>query len=47
MYCDYDKYATLDDMVNTILEHLVTNTDYNKGFTTGDIVRDAERYFKL
>ena len=47
MYCDHDEVVTVDDMVNNILEHLAANADYYKQFHTGDLLWDAEGYFKF
>ena len=47
LYCDYDEIVTVDHMVNNILDHLATNAEYYKQFNTGDLIWNAEGYFKF
>ena len=39
--------VTFHSMESTLLGHLVANVNYNKLFHTGDVLKDAERYFKF
>ena len=45
--CDHNEVVTFDNMESTILGHLVANVKYYKLFHTGDILKDAQRYFKF
>ena len=47
LYMDHDEVVTFDSMESTILGHLAANVNYYKLFHTGDVLKDAERYFKF
>ena len=47
LYCDFDEVVTVDNMANSVLEHLATNIDYYKQFHTGDLLWDSKGYFKF
>ena len=47
LYMDHDKVVTFDSMERTIPGHLVTSVNYYKMFHTGDVLKDAKRYFKF
>ena len=47
LYMDHDEVVTLDSMESTILGHLAANVKYYQLFHTGDVLKDAERYFKF
>ena len=47
LYCDYNEVVTIDSLVSNILEYLSADVDYYKQFHTGDVLQDAEGYFKF
>ena len=47
LHMDHDEVVTFDTIESTILGHLAANVNYYKLFHTGDILKDAERYFKF
>ena len=47
LYCEYDEVVTADHMANNLLEHLAADADYYKQFNTGNLIQDAEGYFKF
>ena len=42
----HDEVVRFDNMESTILGHLGANINYYKLFHTGDVLKDAEMYFK-
>ena len=47
LYMDHYEVVTFDSVESTILGHLATNVSYYKMFHTGDILKDAKKYFKF
>ena len=47
LYVYHDEVVTFGSTGSTILGHLVANVYYYKLFHTGDVLKDAERYFKF
>ena len=47
LYMDHDEVVTFDSMESTILGHLAVYVNYYKMFHTGDVLKDAKRYFKF
>ena len=47
LYCDHNEVTTFSSLGSTILGHLAANVKYYKLFNTGDMLKDAERYFKF
>ena len=45
LYLDHDDMVTFDSMESIILGYLADNVNYFKLFHTGDVLKDAERYF--
>ena len=46
LYCNYDKFVTVDHIPNNNLEHPAANADDCKQFHTGDLlISDREGYF--
>ena len=45
LYCDHNERLTYDSLESTILGHLAANVMYYKLLHTGDMLKDAERYF--
>ena len=44
---DHDEVVTFDSMESTILGHLAASVNYYKMLHTGDVLKDAKRYFKF
>ena len=44
-YMDHDEVVTFNSMESIILGHLLANVRYYKLFNTGDVLKDAGRYF--
>ena len=47
LYCDHDVVVTFDSMESIIMGHLAASIKYYKQFHIGDVLKDAERYFKF
>ena len=47
LYCDHNDMVTFNSIVSTILGHLAATVKYYKWFHTGDMLKGAERCFKL
>ena len=47
LYCDHNEVIAFDSLASNILGHLVANVNYYKWFHTGDVLKDAEGYFKF
>ena len=46
-YMGHDEVVTFDSMESTILGQLAAKVNYYKMFHTGDVLKDAKRYFKF
>ena len=47
LYFDHNEVVTFHSMESMIMGHLAANVKYYECFHTGDILKDAERYFKF
>ena len=47
LYCDYNEVVSVNSLESNTLGYLAANVDYYKQFHAGDILRDAEGFFKF
>ena len=47
LYCDHNEEVKFNSLASSIPGHLVANVHYYKQFHTGDVLKDAEGYFKF
>ena len=47
LHHNHSEVVILDSLASNILGHLVTNVDYYEQFYTGDVLKDAQGYFKF
>ena len=47
LYCDHNEVETFDNLASNILGHLLADIHYYEWFHTGDVLKDAEGYFKF
>ena len=47
LYLDHDEVVTFNSKESMIMSHLAANVKYQDCFHIGDVLKDAERYFKF